>query len=141
MPRTRILTIFAFAAIYLIWGSTYLAIRIAVASVPALFAAGTRFLFAGAVLFVWALARGGALPSRFEWRNLAILATFLFLIAYGGVFWAEKSMPLRHRLRAGRDNSYLDGAAADLCFAKRIVPLVIGRKHRAGVSRRGCVGV
>jgi drug/metabolite transporter (DMT)-like permease len=93
MPRTRILTIFAFAAIYLIWGSTYLAIRIAVASVPALFAAGTRFLFAGAVLFVWALARGGALPSRFEWRNLAILATFLFLIAYGGVFWAEKSMP------------------------------------------------
>ncbi len=93
MPRTRILTIFAFAAIYLLWGSTYLAIRIAVATVPPLFAAGTRFSFAGAVLFFWALARGGALPSRIEWRNLAILAVFLFLIAYAGVFWAEKSMP------------------------------------------------
>jgi len=93
MPRARILTILAFAAIYLIWGSTYLAIRIAVATVPPLFAAGTRFSFAGAVLFIWALARGGVLPSRMEWRNLAILAALLFLIAYAGVFWAEKSMP------------------------------------------------
>jgi drug/metabolite transporter (DMT)-like permease len=93
MPRVRVLTLLAFAAIYLIWGSTYLAIRIAVATVPPLFAAGTRFLLAGAVLFSWALARGGALPSRMEWRNLAVLAAFLFLIAYAGVFWAEKSVP------------------------------------------------
>ena len=93
MPRARILTIVAFAAIYLIWGSTYLAIRIAVATVPPLFAAGTRFSFAGALLFVWALARGGALPSRTEWRNLAIQGVLLFLIAYGGVFWAEKTTP------------------------------------------------
>ena len=93
MPRARILTILAFAAIYLIWGSTYLAIRIAVATVPPLFAAGTRFLFAGAVLFIWAVARGGALPSRMEWRNLAIQGVLLFLIAYGGVFWAEKTLP------------------------------------------------
>jgi drug/metabolite transporter (DMT)-like permease len=93
MPRVRILTLLAFAAIYLLWGSTYLAIRIAVATVPPLFAAGTRFASAGAVLFVWALARGDAMPSRIEWRNLASQAVFLFLIAYGGLFWAEKTMP------------------------------------------------
>ena len=93
MPRARVLTVLAFAAIYLIWGSTYLAIRIAVATVPPLFAAGTRFFFAGAVLFGWALERGGALPSRMEWRNLTIQGVLLFLIAYGGVFWAEKTIP------------------------------------------------
>jgi len=93
MPRARVLTVLAFAAIYLIWGSTYLAIRIAVATVPPLFAAGTRFFFAGAVLFSWALERGGALPSRMEWRNLTIQGVLLFLIAYGGVFWAEKTIP------------------------------------------------
>jgi len=93
MPRARVLTVLAFTAIYLIWGSTYLAIRIAVATVPPLFAAGTRFFFAGAVLFIWALARGGAMPSRREWRNLAIQGVLLFLIAYGGVFWAEKTLP------------------------------------------------
>ena len=85
----RLLTILAFAAIYLIWGSTFLAIRIAVASVPPLLAAGLRFLFAGAVLYAWARVRGGAAPSRIEWRNLIVLSALLFLIAYGGVFWAE----------------------------------------------------
>ncbi len=93
MPRARVPTILAFAAIYLIWGSTYLAIRIAVATVPPLFAAGTRFFFAGALLLIWALARGGAMPSRREWRNLAIQGVLLFLVAYGGVFWAERTMP------------------------------------------------
>jgi drug/metabolite transporter (DMT)-like permease len=93
MSRARIPTIVAFAAIYLIWGSTYLAIRIAVATVPPLFAAGVRFSFAGALLFGWALARGGVPPSRMEWRNLAIQGVLLFLIAYAGVFWAEKTVP------------------------------------------------
>ena len=89
----RLLTILAFAAIYVIWGSTFLAIRIAVASVPPLFAAGVRFLFAGAVLYGWARLRGGPAPSGIEWRNLIVLSVFLFLIAYGGVFWAEQTTP------------------------------------------------
>jgi drug/metabolite transporter (DMT)-like permease len=93
MPRDRLLTMLAFAAIYLLWGSTYLAIRIAVETVPPLFAAGARFLTAGVVLFLWARAHGGAAPSRMEWRNLAIQATFLFLISYSCVFWAEKTVP------------------------------------------------
>jgi len=89
----RLLTILAFAAIYVIWGSTFLAIRIAVATVPPLFAAGVRFFLAGAALYLWARARGGAKPSRLEWRNVCIQGAFLFLIAYSGLFWAEKTMP------------------------------------------------
>jgi drug/metabolite transporter (DMT)-like permease len=93
MPRTRVLTILSFAAIYLLWGSTFLAIRVAVETVPPLFAAATRFLLAGALLYAGARLQGGPKPSRLEWRNLAILSTFLFLISYGGVFWAEKRIP------------------------------------------------
>ena len=126
MSRARIPTIVAFAAIYLIWGSTYLAIRIAVATVPPLFAAGARFSFAGALLFGWALARGGAPPSRIEWRNLAVQGVLLFLIAYGGVFWAEKTTPSGHRLCLGRDHSHLDGSAANFCSTKRILSLAVG---------------
>jgi drug/metabolite transporter (DMT)-like permease len=93
VPRARILTILAFAAIYLLWGSTFLAIRIAVATVPPLLAAGIRFFLAGSVLYAWAWARGSATPSGREWRNLAVQATLLFLIAYGCLFWAEKTVP------------------------------------------------
>jgi drug/metabolite transporter (DMT)-like permease len=93
MPSVRILTLLSFAAIYFLWGSTFLAIRIAVASVPPLFAAGVRFFLAGAALYAWARLRGGAKPSRLEWRNLAMQSTLLFLIAYGGLFWAEQTLP------------------------------------------------
>jgi len=93
MSRVRILTILCFAAIYLLWGSTFLAIRIAVATVPPLFAAAVRFLIAGGMLYAWARLQGGTKPSLMQWRNLAILSTFLFLISYGAVFWAEQSLP------------------------------------------------
>jgi drug/metabolite transporter (DMT)-like permease len=83
----------AFFAIYVLWGSTYLAIRVLVATVPPLFAAGVRFLIAGTILYAWSRARGLARPSRTEWRNIALLAALLFLAAYSGLFWAEKTMP------------------------------------------------
>jgi drug/metabolite transporter (DMT)-like permease len=93
VPRVRLLTLLSFAAIYLIWGSTFLAIRVAVETVPPLLAAGVRFFLAGAILFGWARASGGVNPSRLEWRNICIEAAFLFLISYGGLFWAEKTLP------------------------------------------------
>jgi drug/metabolite transporter (DMT)-like permease len=83
----------AFFAIYVLWGSTYLAIRVLVATVPPLFAAGVRFSIAGIVLYAWSRARGVPEPSRLEWRNLSILAALLFLAAYSGLFWAEKTLP------------------------------------------------
>ena len=83
----------AFFAIYVVWGSTYLAIRVVVATVPPFFAAGLRFAIAGALLYGWARARGTASPSRSEWRNVLMLSTLLFLLAYGILFWAEKTVP------------------------------------------------
>lgn len=83
----------AFFAIYVIWGSTYFAIRVAVETVPPFLAAGIRFSLAGLALFLWSRARGVRSPTPREWRNLTILGVFLFLIPYSGLFWAEKTVP------------------------------------------------
>jgi drug/metabolite transporter (DMT)-like permease len=91
--RARLPVVAAFLAIYIIWGSTYLAIGIAVATVPPFLAAGLRFVLAGAVLLLWSLLRRTPMPSKMEWRNLAVSAALLFVPAYGGLFWAEKVVP------------------------------------------------
>jgi drug/metabolite transporter (DMT)-like permease len=83
----------AFFAIYIVWGSTYLAIRIVVQTVPPLFAAGVRFTIAGAVLYTWCRLRGVPGPPRMQWRNLTALGALMFLATYSGVFWAEKTLP------------------------------------------------
>ncbi len=89
----RVITVLAFASVYVIWGSTYFAIRIAVETVPPFLAAGLRFVLAGAFLFVYVLIRRTHMPTAVEWRNLAISALLLFVPAYGGLFWAEKTVP------------------------------------------------
>jgi drug/metabolite transporter (DMT)-like permease len=91
-PQTLPLVL-AFLAVYVIWGSTYLAIRVAVATVPPFFAAGARFLLAGLMLLVYCLARHMPVPTVRQWRNLTISAAILFVPSYGGLFWAEKSVP------------------------------------------------
>jgi drug/metabolite transporter (DMT)-like permease len=93
MSRNRTLTVLAFSAIYLIWGSRFLAIRIAVETTPPLFAASLRFVLPGALLYLWARAHGASKPCGLEWRNMTIQAALLFLISYGGLFWAEKTIP------------------------------------------------
>jgi len=93
MSRDRILTFLAFSAIYFIWGSRFLAIRIAVETVPPLFAASLRFFLPGGLLYLWARAHGETKPCPREWRSVAIQAALLFLISYGGLFWAEKTIP------------------------------------------------
>ena len=85
--------ILAFFAIYVIWGSTYLAIRVAVATVPPFLAAGMRFTAAGLILLIYASVRKLPMPSAREWRNLSISALMLFVPSYGGLFWAEKTVP------------------------------------------------
>jgi drug/metabolite transporter (DMT)-like permease len=80
----------AFAAIYLIWGSTYLAIRLAVETIPPLLMMGTRSLVAGTVLVLWSWARGGELPRREHWPSLIIIGTSFFLIGHGLLAWAEQ---------------------------------------------------
>ena len=80
----------AFLAIYVLWGTTFLAIRIAVHEVPPLFAAGVRFFVAGVLLYVFMRLRGTATPTRLEWKNLAVIGLVMFVAEYGPLFWAEK---------------------------------------------------
>jgi len=83
----------AFFAIYFLWGTTFLAIRIVVEELPPLFAAGARFLAAGILLFGFMLAKGETRPTPRQWRNLLILSLLMFVAEYGPLFWAEKYVP------------------------------------------------
>jgi drug/metabolite transporter (DMT)-like permease len=94
MPRPhRWKTLLAFAIIYLLWGSTFLAIRIGVREVPPLLLAGMRFFAAGIILYAWMRATGTASPTRREWASATLLAALIFLVDYGLVFWAEQRVP------------------------------------------------
>lgn len=79
----------AFAAIYLVWGSTYLAIRYTVETIPPLVAAGVRHTVAGGVLLAWACARGYR-PRREHWLAGALVGALFFLIGHGTLHWAEQ---------------------------------------------------
>ncbi|HEX2091846.1 MAG TPA: drug/metabolite exporter YedA [Longimicrobiaceae bacterium] len=92
-PPTRAKVLAAFAAVYLLWGSTYLAIRIAIETLPPLLMAGTRFLLAGALMFAWLRMRGEAAPERRQWRPAAIVGGLLLLGGNGGVVLAERTVP------------------------------------------------
>lgn len=82
-----------FAAVYILWGSTYLAIRFAVESFPPFVMAGTRHLTAGLILFAFLRARGVALPDRRHWKSAAIIGGLLLLGGNGFVSWAEQRVP------------------------------------------------
>jgi drug/metabolite transporter (DMT)-like permease len=91
--RPRWKTLVAFAIIYFVWGSTFLAIRIGVREVPPLLLAAMRFLVAGLVLYGWMIARGGRSPTGRQWRSVSVLAILIFVIDYGLLFWAEQRVP------------------------------------------------
>ena len=86
-------TLLAFAIIYFVWGSTYLAIRVGVREVPPLLLAAMRFLVAGLVLYGWMVAQGERSPNPRQWASVSLLAILIFLIDYGLVFWAEQRVP------------------------------------------------
>jgi drug/metabolite transporter (DMT)-like permease len=79
-----------FAAVYIVWGSTYLAIRVAIDSIPPFLMAAVRFLIAGGALYVWCRMRGAPAPTRRQWITGAIVGGFLLLGGNGGVVWAEQ---------------------------------------------------
>jgi drug/metabolite transporter (DMT)-like permease len=79
----------AFAAIYIVWGSTYLAIRYAVETIPPLVAAGVRHTIAGGILLAWACARGFR-PKREHWVGGIVIGVLFFLLGHGTLHWAEQ---------------------------------------------------
>jgi drug/metabolite transporter (DMT)-like permease len=90
---SRAQIIAAFASIYLIWGSTYLAISYAVETIPPFIMGGIRFLVSGAMLYLWARYRGAPRPARLHWRNAIVAGGFLLLGGNGAVVWAEQFVP------------------------------------------------
>jgi drug/metabolite transporter (DMT)-like permease len=91
--RPKWKTLLAFAIIYFVWGSTYLAIRVGVREVPPFLLAAMRFSVAGLFLYGWAIARGERSPSQRQWASISLLAILFFVFDYGLLFWAEQRVP------------------------------------------------
>src|SRR5437660_8782797 len=87
---SRAQIVLGFAAIYLIWGSTYLGIRYAVETIPPLLMMGIRHFTAGLVVFIWARRRGGPAPTRLQWAYATVTGALLFLGGHGTIAWAEQ---------------------------------------------------
>jgi drug/metabolite transporter (DMT)-like permease len=116
--RSPAAVVLALATVYLVWGSTYLAIRVTDRTLPPLLMSSVRFLVAGAALYAFA-SRGRARPTAREWRAAAIVGAALLLVGNGGVAWAE---------------TRLDSGFAALIVA--IIPLYVALFDRAFFGRR-----
>jgi len=86
----KVKTWVALLSLYIVWGSTYLAIRYTVETIPPFLAAGIRFLIAGLILYAWRRFQGDASPTPRQWRSTAVVGTLLLLGGNGLVSWAEQ---------------------------------------------------
>jgi drug/metabolite transporter (DMT)-like permease len=92
-PPNKLLIFAAFFAIYILWGTTFLGIRIAVLEMPPVFAAGARFFTAGILLYAFLRLRRVINPTRIQWRNLFLIGLLMFTVEYAALFWGERSIP------------------------------------------------
>jgi drug/metabolite transporter (DMT)-like permease len=90
-PRSQVFI--AFAAVYVIWGSTYLAIRFAIETLPPFLMVGSRFLVAGMAMYIWLRARGAEAPQAVHWKSAAIKGVLMPVLGTGVVVWAEEKVP------------------------------------------------
>jgi drug/metabolite transporter (DMT)-like permease len=91
--RMTTLVLVAFAAVYVVWGSTYLAIRVGLESFPPFILAGLRHLTAGLVLYPFVRWKAGVRPTAAHWRTAVVTGFLLLFIGNGGVSWAEQVVP------------------------------------------------
>ncbi len=117
----------ALAAVYLIWGSTYFAMRVAVEAIPPFFMAGVRFLAMGLVMVLVLRARGAAWPTVKEWRAAAPVALFMFVLGNGTVAMAEKRIS--------------SGVAAVVCGTMPLWAAALGRFAGEKTSAREWAGI
>lgn len=90
MAVSRWRLVVAYAAVYLLWGSSYLGIQVAIETLPPLFSAGLRYAVAGLAIMIWLLARGTPAPTKAEWRMGIISGLLMFVINSGGIVWATQ---------------------------------------------------
>lgn len=128
-PRALILA--AFAAVYLIWGSTYLAIKVTLETLPPLSAAAFRFLTAGALLYGFARLRGHAAPERRHWPGLVFVGGALLLGGNGGVSWAQQQVP----------SGLASVIIASIPIFVAVLEAVSGRGERPGPAMLGGVAL
>jgi drug/metabolite transporter (DMT)-like permease len=83
----------AFAIIYFVWGSTFFAIRVGVSQLPPFLFCAMRFLAAGILVYLWAVAHGDRGPTIRQWLSVFLLAFLIFVVDYGLLFWAEQRVP------------------------------------------------
>jgi drug/metabolite transporter (DMT)-like permease len=153
---SRLNIVAAFAAIYLIWGSTYLAIRFAIETLPPFLMTGIRFVAAGSAMYTWFRLRGVAPPRRSQWLAAALVGVLMLLFGVGGVSWAEQRIPSGVAaliVAVGPlsmvlvDWLFFNGERPDIrVFAGILlgfvgVALLIGPQHVAGTGRVDPVGV
>jgi drug/metabolite transporter (DMT)-like permease len=119
----------ALLTVYLVWGSTYLAIRFAIETLPTFSMAGVRFLVAGAILYGWARAKGAPPPRRSHWLPSFGIGALLLLGGNGAVVWAE------HRIPSGIAALLV---AVEPVMIALLAPLVLGHRR---VQARGVVGL
>jgi drug/metabolite transporter (DMT)-like permease len=91
--RIDVRVLLAFLAIYVLWGATFLAIRVTVLEVPPFFAGGLRFLLAGSALYLFMRVAGQPSPTASQWAGIAVIALCMFVATYGALFWAEQYVP------------------------------------------------
>ncbi len=139
MNRFNVRLIAAFAAVYIIWGSTYLAIHFAIETIPPLLMAGVRFLIAGALTYGVLRARGAVAPTRANWKAAAVVGGLLLLGGNGALVWGEQVRTLRAGGAADRHRPALDGAAA-LARARPAPHRTGGRGAGAGAGGHRCPG-
>src|SRR5205085_3806819 len=90
-PRWKI--VLAFLAVYLCWGMTYVAMRVAVREIPPHLMSGARFVVAGSILYLLSRRRGDPRPTALEWRAATMIGAFLLLGGNATVAWAEQQVP------------------------------------------------
>lgn len=120
-------TLAAFGAVYLIWGSTYLAIKVVVGVLPPLLMAGLRSLTAGVILLAWAIVTREPLPSARHWRNGVVAGALMFLCGHGALFWASQRVA--------------SGIAAVLVATIPLWVTVFGLARGEGITARGAAGL
>ncbi len=125
-PAPLWLVVTAFAAVYTLWGSTYLGIRFAVESIPPFIMAGARHFTAGIALFAFARLRGAAAPTWRQWRDASVVGILLLVVGNGGLSWAEQQVP--------------SGTAALLCALTPLYMVLLDWLRPGGVRPRALVG-